>query len=130
MATLPTMTVEELKDRSEIALDNFKEKYLENLIRQGIDRINTRWGARVAARLRSGVLPVELYKDVVARSVMRVVRNPEGYTSEQEGNYQYSLRAQVASGYLWFTDDDVIDLLGVTGGQVLGTKRVDLHGGA
>ena len=52
MATLPTMTVEELKDRSEIALDNFKEKYLENLIRQGIDRINTRWGARVAARLQ------------------------------------------------------------------------------
>lgn len=129
MANLPTMTVAELEERSEKPLDNFTEPYLANLIRQTIDRINTRWGSRVSARIASGALTVELFKDVVARSVLRVVRNPHGYTSEQEGNYAYQLRYTVASGVLTFTDDDLVDLLGVTGNQVLGTHRIDLHGG-
>lgn len=129
MAVLPTMTLEELAERSEMKLDAFENKYVENLIRQTIDRINTRWGARVQARIANGVLSTELFKDVVARSVMRVLRNPSGLTSEQEGNYQYSQRVQVASGHLWFTDDDVIDLIGFSGNQVIGTHSVGLHGG-
>lgn len=130
MAVLPTMTVEDMTVRSEINLDSFDPAYVQNLIRQSIDRINTRWGARVAARLRSGALTEDLFKDVVARMVLRVLRNPEGYTSEQEGNYQYSLRAQVASGYLWFTLDDELDLVGAATNLTIGTYSVGLHGGA
>lgn len=130
MAVLLVPDLTDLEVRSELDLADFKPAYLENLLRQAVDRITTRWGARVSARLASGALSEELFKDVVSRSVMRVLRNPAGFTSEQEGNYQYSTRAQVASGYLWFTDDDVIDLLGVVSNTMIGTHRIGLYGGA
>ena len=38
---------------------------------------------------------------VEANAVLRVLRNPEGYRQETEGNYGYSLSAAVASGHLF-----------------------------
>lgn len=49
---------------------------------------------------------------VVTRMVRRVMRNPEGMTSETEGDYSYRLDPRVASGSVWVTDDDWV-LLGV-----------------
>lgn len=37
---------------------------------------------------------------VEADAVLRLVRNPEGYLSESDGNYTYMLRSDLASGRL------------------------------
>lgn len=126
--TLPEITVEDIAGRADFALDEWEAVYIENLIQEGIDRIASRWGQVVASRLQSGALTTHMYKGVVARAVLRVLRNPEGFTQEQEGNYSYGKRAMVASGYLWFSEDDITDLLGVNRRAMPGTVRVGIHG--
>src|SRR5690606_36691666 len=97
-------------------------------MRQAIRRVRSRWGALVEARLASGVIDAEAFKDVIARAVHRILRSPEGFTGEQEGNYQYQKRATVAAGYLFFTDDDVIDLIGNNTVALPGTFRIGIYG--
>ncbi|ASJ79532.1 head-to-tail adaptor [Mycobacterium phage Kalnoky] len=43
---------------------------------------------------------LEDLKQVEADAVLRLVRNPEGYLSETDGNYTYMLRSDLASGKL------------------------------
>ena len=45
-------------------------------------------------------------KQVEADAVLRMARNPEGYLSEGDGNYQYMLHRDMASGKLEITDDE------------------------
>lgn len=103
-----------------------RQKYVESKIRHTLGKLRTRFGAHIAARLASGVLEVDLFKDTVAEAVLRVVRNPEGYTTEQQGNYSYGVRAAVASGYLMFTSDNMLDLLGAPQ-PVIGTFAIGDH---
>jgi len=50
-------------------------------------------------------------RDVIIAAVARVVRNPkvsEGYSSESEGSYSYSVAsALTASAAIWFPDSDL-----------------------
>lgn len=48
--------------------------------------------------------------DVEAEAVARVVRNPEGITSESEGLYSFSRNAKVASGVLSILDEEWVRL--------------------
>lgn len=41
---------------------------------------------------------------VEANAVLRVLKNPEGYRQESEGNYSYSLNVAAAAGYLLVLD--------------------------
>lgn len=54
------------------------------------------------------------YADVVARvcadAVIRLVRNPEGYVQETDGNYTYMLAQSHADGKLSITPDEWQDL--------------------
>lgn len=125
---LPEMTFQDLQDRSEVPLEGFEQVFVSNLIRQATSRVRSRWGALVASRLASGALDAEDFKDVVARAVLRILRNPEGFTGETEGNYQYQKRATVAAGYLFFTDDDIIDLIGTNTVALPGTFRIGIYG--
>ncbi len=64
---------------------------------------------------------------VEAESVLRVLRNPEGYRSESDGDYSYIRSAVVASGRLNILDEEWA-LLGVRRGAytvapVIGTPR-------
>lgn len=52
---------------------------------------------------------------VEANAVLRVIRNPEGYRQEAEGNYSYSLSAAVAAGHLFVMDSEW-DMLGANRG--------------
>lgn len=52
---------------------------------------------------------------VEANAVLRVLRNPDGYRQETEGNYSYSLSAAVASGHLFVMGSEW-ELLGATRG--------------
>ena len=103
-----------------------RESYVESRIRHTVSKLKTRFGTRIAARLASSQLEEDLYKDTVAEAVLRVVRNPEGFTTEQQGNYSYGLRAAVASGYLMFTAENMLDLLGESS-PVIGTYTIGDH---
>jgi hypothetical protein len=49
---------------------------------------------------------------IEAEAVLRLVRNPQGFTSESDGNYTYMINAAVASGRLEIQDSEWA-LLGV-----------------
>lgn len=55
---------------------------------------------------------VQVESDVV----LRLVRNPEGYISETDGNYTYMFRQDLSSGVLEITDEDW-EVLGVVNGS-------------
>lgn len=93
-------------------LSEFTEAQVQTQITDAVDWSDLRWRAKIESRLASGVLTANLYKRTVADAVLRVMRNPGGLASENEGGYGYSTRAAVASGNLWFTADDIETLSG------------------
>lgn len=126
--TLPAVSFDYVVDHYEgDAEDLGRPSYVEKKISQSVNRLQSRFGSRIQARLSSGVLSEELYKDTVAEAVLRIVRNPDGFRMEQQGNYQYQLNSAVASGYLWFTADNMIDLIGEEFSPI-GTATVGVHG--
>lgn len=62
--------------------------------------------ARVAADAEYKKLVIRIEAD----AVLRVLRNPEGYREEADGDYSYGRMAAVAAGYLLILDDDWRDL--------------------
>jgi hypothetical protein len=57
-------------------------------------------------QVTSGDIDPEDVKQVEAEAVLRLVRNPDGYTSETDGNYGYQLSAELASGKLEILPDE------------------------
>ena len=102
------------------------ESYVTTKIAYTVRKLAGRYGRVIAARINEGLLDPELFADVVAEAVLRVVRNPEGFTTEQQGNYSYGVRANVASGYLMFTSDNITDLIG-SQSPVFGTAAIGDH---
>lgn len=58
---------------------------------------------------------LDIVKMVEARAVRRLLRNPDGYTSETDGDYTYQINYRLASGDLDVTDQEWA-LLGVGAG--------------
>jgi hypothetical protein len=73
---------------------------------------------------------LEIVKYVEASAVVRLVRNPNGYTSETDGDYTYQINFRLASGELEITDKEW-SLLGLGGGMFLINMKVPtpLEGG-
>lgn len=69
-------------------------------------------------RIEEGMLDKDFVTDKVVGSVLRVVRNPEGFESEGEGDYTYRLNKTVASGDIWYLERDLIAM-----GWVLPQKK-------
>lgn len=67
------------------------------------------------ALVESGAILEGLVVMIEANAVVRVLRNPEGFRQEQEGDYMYTRAAATASGALTITDDEW-RLLGVSAG--------------
>lgn len=59
-------------------------------------------------RISLGLVDQEFVNDKVIGSVLRVVRNPEGFETETEGDYAYRLNKTVASGDIWYLERDLI----------------------
>ena len=112
-----------------VLLEEFLPVYIQTQIADAVDYADSRWSALIESRLASGVLTPNLYKRTIADAVLRVVRNPGGLASENEGGYGYSTRANVASGNLWFTPDDVATLCGATTSVMPGTVGIGLDRG-
>lgn len=126
--TLPEVTYQDVIAHFEGDGDDLgRQEFVETKAKQAVARLAARFGSRVQARLLSGVLSEELYKGTVAEAVLRILRNPEGFRMEQQGNYQYQLNSAVASGYLWFTADNMIDLIGQDFAPI-GTTSIGVHG--
>lgn len=126
-ATLPPVEYSEVVEHYEGEADELgTQAYVEKKIKMTVAKLRTRFGRRIESRLASGVLDLELYYGIVAEAVLRVIRNPDGFTTEQQGNYSYGIRAAVASGYLMFTADNMLDLLGEPG-PVIGTFTIGEH---
>ncbi|WP_439377830.1 Gp19/Gp15/Gp42 family protein [Amycolatopsis lexingtonensis] len=62
---------------------------------------------------------------IEADMVLRLIRNPDGYKSETDGNYSYTISAEVASGRLQVLPDEW-SLLGIRSGTVVIAPQFDL----
>jgi Gp19/Gp15/Gp42-like protein len=67
----------------------------------------------IAAQITAGDIDAEDVEQVEAEAVLRLVRNPEGFLSENDGSYGYQVIQSLASGVLEITDDEWL-ILGVT----------------
>lgn len=127
---IPLLTPQKLQDWSEMPIQGFTDQYLENQLLRVRDRIHSLYGAKVLQRLNRGLLTEATLFGVMADAVLRILRNPDGFTREMEGDYQYEKRSVVAAGYLYFTEDNLLDLLGAGGTTLPGTISVGVHGWA
>lgn len=57
----------------------------------------------------AGIDPL-FVRDKVLGAVIRVLRNPEGFMSENEGEYGYRMNPTEASANVWYTKDELADL--------------------
>ncbi|WP_158169976.1 Gp19/Gp15/Gp42 family protein [Mycolicibacterium smegmatis] len=72
----------------------------------------------LADKISAGDIDVADVKQVEAEAVLRLVRNPEGYASEQDGTYGYTFSRDLASGKLEITREEW-EMLGLRTGRVL-----------
>lgn len=63
-------------------------------------------------------IDVELVKMIEANAVVRLVRNPNAYTGETDGNYSYQINWKTATGELSILDNEWA-LLGISNGLFL-----------
>ncbi|MGO2188186.1 MAG: hypothetical protein ACTH4Y_08055 [Microbacterium gubbeenense] len=110
---LPDVPLKAIDKHYEGDPSDFTDDYLQGRLDSVVDKIENRWGSIVEARLSSGKLKERTYEEIVVRVAARVFRNPEGFKSEKEGQYDYEVSAAVASGTIWFTTDDERDLTGI-----------------
>jgi hypothetical protein len=70
------------------------------------------------AQIVAGTIDQDDVIQVEADMVLRLIRNPDGYSSETDGNYSYTISSQVASGVLEVLPDEWA-LLGVRRGAFI-----------
>lgn len=66
----------------------------------------------LAQQITDGDIDVEIVKMIEANAVVRLVRNPNAYTGETDGNYSYQINWKTATGELELLDNEWA-LLGV-----------------
>ncbi len=77
------------------------------------------------ARVAAGTIDSAVVIMIEANMVLRVVRNPDGYVQETDGNYSYQVSTAVASGRLSVLDDEW-SWLGITRGVFLLVPKVNI----
>lgn len=77
----------------------------------------------LADQVTEGTITEEAVVYVTANAVKRVLKNPDGYTSETDGDYTYELNWRLLSSELDITDREW-SLLGVKAGISLITLKV------
>jgi hypothetical protein len=81
---------------------------VERMIRRSIPDLDD--------QVSSGQIDVEDVVQVESDAVLRLARNPEGYKSETDGDYTYTLSDDLSTGVLGITDDEWA-ILGVSRGS-------------
>lgn len=80
---------------------------------EGIVRVRV---PSVDARVADGTLPADVVAGVLARMVLRVMRNPDGKVSESVDDYSYRRADAIADGSLYLALDE-IETLSPAGGS-------------
>lgn len=78
-------------------------------------------------QITDGKIRERLVVMVEAEAVMRLIKNPEGYTQETDGNYSYSISSRVASGRLSIEPDEW-SLLGIRASVALIAPEIKMPG--
>lgn len=102
-------TVDDVQDRYGPELTDEEKRLAKTLLNDVEVKIRRR-ARNLVARATADPDWREAVVAVEANAVLRVLRNPEGYRQEVEGNYSYSLSAAVASGHLFVMDSEWDDL--------------------
>ncbi|AJD82437.1 head-to-tail adaptor [Mycobacterium phage Sheen] len=89
--------VRELSEE-ETTLVNTRLEDAERMIRRRIKDLD--------AKITAGDIDADDVKMVEAEMVLRLLRNPEGFAQETDGNYTYMLNQRIASGKLEVLDDE------------------------
>lgn len=99
-------TFEDVEARYEKPLDADRRPWVEQVIADAERRLVSK-RPNLTANLAAGKVDEEAVRIAVVQAVLRVIRNPEGYQSETEGNYVYTVAKDVAGGKLYFEADDL-----------------------
>lgn len=79
-------------DTSESQIVSTRLNDIELMIRYRIPDLDT--------KVATGVIDPQVVVMVECDAILRLIRNPEGFTAETDGNYSYQISTQVASGKL------------------------------
>ena len=109
MSNVLGITPDEVKDRYEGTIDESQERWFSKTVDRAVRKL-IQVAPGIEDRIASGVLDPEFVRDKVADAVLRVVRNPEGFDREAEGDYSYQMNKLVASGNLWYPESDLAEL--------------------
>ena len=125
MANELGLDINHLKLRFEGTLDESKTEWYQAQIDKAVRKLLAVCPL-VKQKVEDGVLDLEFVADKVMDAALRVVRNPEGYTSESEGGYSYGLSGSTGSGYLRYYPEELEELgCGMTQAeQTMGTFRL------
>lgn len=92
-----------------------------------IAKAETRLAARIPKlhrRVERGEIDEELVAGVVEDVVIRVLRNPAGYTYEQAGEFVVRLDGERAAGAVKILDSDIAAILGEDNSPLIGSVRM------
>ncbi|AWY03836.1 head-to-tail adaptor [Gordonia phage Nedarya] len=81
-----------------ITLINRRLAQVERMLKRRISNLDAR--VAISETYRADVIDIE------ADAVLRLVRNPEGYSSETDGNYTYQLHQDLITGKLQILDEE------------------------
>lgn len=104
-------------DSSETQIVNTRLDDVERLIKARIKDLDD--------LVDAGEPDEDLVVQIEAEAVLRLIRNPEGLTSETDGNYTYMISSRVASGRLEILDTEWA-LLGVRRSVFVIAPKVDI----
>lgn len=110
--------VRDLEDQEEIVVAARLDD-VENIILSRIPDLEE--------KVASGKIRESVVVMIEAEAVLRLIRNPDGYSQETDGNYSYSISSQVASGRLSITDDEW-RMLGIRHGVAMVAPTIVLPG--
>src|SRR5688500_8840135 len=79
-------------DSSESQIVSTRLNDIELMIRHRIPDLDT--------KVSTGVIDPQVVVMVECDAILRLIRNPDGFTAETDGNYSYQISAEVASGKL------------------------------
>lgn len=103
-------TVDDLRGRYEGSIPTSSTTMLTNKIGQAERLIRSVLRVEIAVAINAGRTTAEDVQDVVCDMVLRTVRNAGGVTAQTAGPFSQSFDAAVASGKLWLTRENRLQL--------------------